>query len=334
MKSSILKIRTTILFCSVIGIIGVWAQSPSFPSGFNFQAVLRSQTGELLNSKNCNLRVSITSDIEGNTVLYSEIHTKTSSIYGALSIVVGQGVVQTGTFATIDWAGGLRYVKVEYKELGQSVYELFSITQLMAVPYALNALTVQKENDPAFTASVSAGITAKDTALWNAKSKQIYSDSNPVGTIIYFAGSTPPTGYLVCDGSLLSRAKYPALLAAIGVTYGMGDGLTTFPIPDLRGEFIRGYDNGRGLDSGRSFGSHQASGVPNITGTISGGPTYNNNTCGGAFYNNGSVWGQDKGGDNNGSWYYGFDASRSSTEYQSISEVRPRNIALLPCIKY
>lgn len=79
-----------------------------------------------------------------------------------------------------------------------------------------------------------------------------------VGTIITFPVNVTPTGFLECNGALLSRTTYADLFAVIGTTYGVGDGSTTFAIPDLRGEFIRGWDNGRGVDDGRSFGSFQA----------------------------------------------------------------------------
>lgn len=81
--------------------------------------------------------------------------------------------------------------------------------------------------------------------------------SIPVGAIMAFAMSTPPDDWLECDGSAISRTTYAALFAIIGTTYGAGDGSTTFNLPDLRGEFIRGWDNGKGTDTGRAFGSAQ-----------------------------------------------------------------------------
>lgn len=77
----------------------------------------------------------------------------------------------------------------------------------------------------------------------------------PAGTIIAYADSTPPDGWLECNGQAVSRTTYADLFAAIGTTFGAGDSLTTFNLPDLRGEFIRGWDNGRGVDVGRSLGS-------------------------------------------------------------------------------
>lgn len=94
-----------------------------------------------------------------------------------------------------------------------------------------------------------------------------------VGQLSYFVGGAiAHTGYLFCDGSLVSRASYPDLWAyaqAVGATdegswaagysgyFSVGNGSTTFRIPDLRGVFLRGLDNGRGLDPSRPWGYYQ-----------------------------------------------------------------------------
>jgi microcystin-dependent protein len=77
----------------------------------------------------------------------------------------------------------------------------------------------------------------------------------PVGTIMDFAGSVAPAGFLLCDGSAVSRTKYSTLLAVIGITYGIGDSLTTFNLPDFRGRMTIGAGSGSGL-SVRSLGDH------------------------------------------------------------------------------
>jgi microcystin-dependent protein len=83
------------------------------------------------------------------------------------------------------------------------------------------------------------------------------SGNVPVGAIITMAAPSIPAGFLECNGATVKRADYPALFSLIGTTYGAGDSSTTFTIPDLRGEFIRGFDNGRGIDSGRGYGVFQ-----------------------------------------------------------------------------
>ena len=69
----------------------------------------------------------------------------------------------------------------------------------------------------------------------------------PPGMLAPYAGGAAPPGWLLCDGALVSRAAYPGLFAAIGTTYGAGDGSTTFGLPDLRGRVIVGTGAGDGL---------------------------------------------------------------------------------------
>ena len=69
----------------------------------------------------------------------------------------------------------------------------------------------------------------------------------PVGSVISYAGSTAPNGWLLCDGSAMSRTTYAALFSAIGTTYGTGDGSTTFNLPDIRGRTAVGAGQGSGL---------------------------------------------------------------------------------------
>jgi microcystin-dependent protein len=63
------------------------------------------------------------------------------------------------------------------------------------------------------------------------------------GVVLPFAGSSPPSGWLLCNGQQVSRTTYPELFAAIGTTFGVGDGSTTFNVPDLRGRVAAGKDD-------------------------------------------------------------------------------------------
>jgi microcystin-dependent protein len=101
---------------------------------------------------------------------------------------------------------------------------------------------LQSESDPIYSASVASKISAEDTVRWNG------IIGIPVGTIIPYAGTSVPEGWKACDGTTLSRTDYALLFAAIGTAWGTGDAATTFNLPDLRGRFPRGYDNGAGND--------------------------------------------------------------------------------------
>ena len=90
----------------------------------------------------------------------------------------------------------------------------------------------------------------------------------PSGAVFCIAVATVPSGYLECNGQSVSRTTYAALFAIIGTQYGSSSG-STFKVPDLRGEFVRGFDNGRGADSGRQIGSHQSNNNAQHTHTFS-----------------------------------------------------------------
>ncbi|MEY3367861.1 MAG: hypothetical protein RI973_1016 [Bacteroidota bacterium] len=105
----------------------------------------------------------------------------------------------------------------------------------------------------------------------------------PPGSIMPFAGANPPAGWLLCNGQALSSAQYPELFSVLSTQWGNGSSGsgagagTNFNVPDLRGEFLRGLDNGRGLDPGRTLGNVQ-SGATKLPATPFTGTT--NNTGG------------------------------------------------------
>ena len=77
----------------------------------------------------------------------------------------------------------------------------------------------------------------------------VASPGVPTGSLMPYAGSSAPTGYLLCDASAVSRTTYATLFGVIGTTYGAGDGSTTFNLPDLRGRLPMGAGTGTGLNS-------------------------------------------------------------------------------------
>jgi len=114
--------------------------------------------------------------------------------------------------------------------------------------------------------SMTGGLTLSGNASSNLHAvplqqlNAVVAGVNFTGMIVMVGYSAnPPTGWLKCNGAQVSRTTYSALFAAIGTTYGSGDGSTTFHLPDFRGVFPRGFDDGRGYDSGRVFGSYQDS---------------------------------------------------------------------------
>jgi microcystin-dependent protein len=122
---------------------------------------------------------------------------------------------------------------------------------------------------PVFTGNPTAPTPApgdNDSSIATTAFVQIAAAAGvPPGAVMHFAMATAPAGWIKANGAAVSRATYAALFAAIGTTFGVGDNSTTFNVPDLRGEFVRGFDDGRTVDNGRVFGSAQTHGVATHT---------------------------------------------------------------------
>jgi microcystin-dependent protein len=184
----------------------------------------------------------------------------------------------------------------------------------------------------------------------------------PTGAVFYFAANTAPTGYLKCNGDAVPNGSgtvqgvttnFAALYAVLGSTYGAAGTL-----PDLRGEFARGWDDGRGVDTGRIFGSaqsgaaqsHTHTGSTSTTGahthTIDGVGDHSHSTNGDMFLLQGGgdgPTGSDlvrvNGTGGAGAHTHTMQSAGShshtfTTDSTGGSETRPRNISLLACIKY
>ncbi|WP_369608211.1 phage tail protein [Snodgrassella alvi] len=185
-------------------------------------------------------------------------------------------------------------------------------------------------------------------------------NTTPSGAIMYFSQSAAPSGWLKANGAALSRTTYANLFAAIGTLYGSGDGKTTFNLPDLRGEFIRSWDDGRNVDGGRGLGSwqdsqnlshihdgttweagaHDHAGWTQDSGDHNHGVPISTNGSGSNFESNGGSverWGNtNNSGMHNHHFVTDINGNHTHTFRTNATggnESRPRNIALLACIK-
>ncbi|MFB9149519.1 phage tail-collar fiber domain-containing protein [Roseovarius ramblicola] len=144
----------------------------------------------------------------------------------------------------------------------------------------------------------------------------------PAGAVMYFARATAPSGWLIADGRAVSRTTYSGLFNAVGTLFGAGNGVDTFNLPDLRGEFLRGHDQGRGVDDGRALGTAQGAATNRVSALRIAGETNISDTIPG-----------------DGSWSAGLDVGEAGNPPVPMQarttgdETRPRNVALLACIK-
>ncbi len=152
----------------------------------------------------------------------------------------------------------------------------------------------------------------------------------PPSTIGWFSRSTAPAGWLKANGAAVSRSVYSDLFNAIGTTFGAGNGSTTFNLPDYRGEFLRGWDDGRGVDSGRAFGSAQAAFAGTVSrdgwGTTGGPPSGSTSVMQGRIVVGSGL----------GEGAETLESLRAAGGNRAVTpgDTRPRNSAALICVKF
>ncbi|EPR3664702.1 phage tail protein [Escherichia coli] len=194
---------------------------------------------------------------------------------------------------------------------------------------ALAALATAADKLPYFTGVDRAALTALTSvgrAILGKTSIQSVLDylglgegsALPVGVPVPWPSATPPTGWLKCNGAAFSSEKYPNLAKVY----------PTNKLPDLRGEFIRGWDDGRGIDSGRNLLSAQNDAIQNIVGSFGRTQLFRDVLSSGPFSQHGQVLStglkETEIIEGYGAYNWTFDASRS---VRTASETRPRNIA-------
>lgn len=197
----------------------------------------------------------------------------------------------------------------------------------------LNELASALGNDADFASTVNAALAARlkldgSTAMSGSLdlgSHDLLNAGNLVGQVAWFSMSSPPNGWLKANGAALSRTTYSRLFSKISTTFGAGDGSTTFNLPDLRGEFVRGWDDARGVDVGRSLGSTQTDELKSHSHIL----TFPRLLYIGDVGTGGNIISTSPGA----SWASNV-AFPSSTGTQGGAETRPRNVSLLACIRY
>ena len=169
----------------------------------------------------------------------------------------------------------------------------------------------------------SSSVTSDKIASGAVTSDKIASGAAiPAGAVMSFAMNTAPTGWLACNGAAVSRSTYSALFSAVSTTYGAGDGSTTFNLPDLRGYFVRGSGTNSDGTAAGTFGAKQADALKTHTHPYEKNVNTLNAAFGATAYN--QVWN-------------GFNGNGSNTGNPSTgtsTETRPKNIAMLYCIKF
>ena len=226
------KLFTLIVIASFTGI--TVGQSPQKMS---FQAVVRNNSGQLVASHIVGIRISILQGSASGTAVYVETQAPTTNANGLATIEIGGGTIVTGTFAGINWSSGPYYLKIETDPAGGTNYTITGTSQLLSVPYALQA----NETDPVFGASPAKGITSGNITNWTT----VYGWGN-------HAGLYRPISYVPSWSEITSK---PTSVSGYGIT----DAVTTTGNQGISGNktfnsdlMVNGLTVGRG-NGGESY---------------------------------------------------------------------------------
>lgn len=312
-----------LLLC--LGTITAFAQNSNLvDKGFSYQGYARDAGGAALGNQDVTVKFSVS--VHGSsTIVFSEEHNLTTDPFGVFHAIIGS--VNTTDYRALAFGYNNYQMKIEVKTPATNYVEIGN-AELLAVPYAKAA-----------------------------------ANGNPVGTVLPFMGARDkvPDGYLVCDGALYDPVLYPALAAVIGTSFD--DDNTQHMLPDLRGQFLRGWhdnhpdadldqgDRVGGISNSGGVGSRQAeniiahthNGHTNITGDHNHNvPNTGNITSIGLAFSDGTTTAVDLDNttgqlnlgatrpmNNNGAHQHSF-----TTDSHGGFENRPKNIAVLYIIKY
>ena len=263
-------------------------------------------------------RVNIGMD---NIVSYSGV-SKSEFTWAVIQSVLKQKAIDFGmpVVTTSEWVGGDVYPLLEKPPYHGYMSIKCYANGTMIMTYRAHSIGVNKE----YIASYLDGTLSGWKEL--ASVDMLPVDTLPVGAILPYAGNTSslPNGFLFCDGSAISRTTYKELFSKIGTNYGVGDGSTTFNVPNLENNSFMEFQAERGVV--------KSAGLPNITGAFT-------NCMGsdagadGAFYYN-PPWTSGQGAGNGQRTTMRFDASRSSSIYGNSTTVQPKSVTVRAIIKY
>jgi microcystin-dependent protein len=311
------------------------------PTTLSYQGLLTDANGAPVTDASYDITFSFYTAPSGGTAAFTRGAISVQTFKGLFTVILGNG--QGNNNAALPYTLGSTQYYVGIKNGAQA--ELTPRATLTAVPYAFQAQSVvavdaaiitsgilpdarlsgnlQDLADGSLTGSkVGSGINASNiTAGTLPISVLPSSEKIPPGTVIAFAGTTIPTGWLLCDGTAVSRTiTYNSLFAAIGVSWGGGNGTTTFNLPDLRGQFLRGNDS-------RSDASKVDPDAPRVAGSLQD-DGFESHTHGVSSNNTGL------GGNSPLSLSNGVSIGFVTTTSTGGAETRPKNASVNFIIKY
>ncbi|RLD58821.1 MAG: hypothetical protein DRJ05_07380, partial [Bacteroidetes bacterium] len=150
-------------FTFVLLISGITVLTGQTQQGINYQAVVRDDSGDIVQNHNISMEVSIISDSITGTLIYKETHSPTTNEFGLINIVVGNGSPISGNFSQIDWSGHIHFIRTDIELFGGTGFEYMGTSQFNSVPYSYYAET------------------SGDGTQWGSNENDIYYNGGNIG---------------------------------------------------------------------------------------------------------------------------------------------------------
>jgi uncharacterized protein (TIGR02145 family) len=195
--------------------------SAQAPLGIPYQAIARNASGAAIASTAVRVRFSIRDSIATGIIRYQETHNPTTSALGLFSVNVGRGTVVSGSFAGINWGRNAKFLQVELDPAGGTSYTDLGTTQMMSVPYALNALTAQTAAN-----GLNNGTATNQMMYWNGSSWTTLNPGSNGQTLTICNGVLTWTTGGVCP-SVLSTLSTTSASAITTTTASSGGNITS-----------------------------------------------------------------------------------------------------------
>lgn len=197
----------TIIMLSLLAFMASPALAQA-PEGIPYQAAVRNASGDLIVSQSVSFQISVLQGTATGTAVYVEEQSVTTNAYGMASLTIGDGTASSGTIASIDWANGPYFLKIEIDPAGGTSYTDLGATQLMSVPFALYAKNAENAGDPdqwdensnGLHTTNNVGIGAVSTASF---ALTVRGNSNIIGAV-GVDGSVDVTGQVTVSASASS----------------------------------------------------------------------------------------------------------------------------------
>lgn len=200
--------------------------SAQAPSGINYQAVARSASGTVMANKTLGVRISILAGSASGSADYVEKHSVSTNTYGLFNLIIGGGTAQTGTFSSVNWGGGSKFLKLEIDTNNGSSYTTLSSTQMMSVPYALYAEKSGSGGSSGVTGSGTANYLSKWSSSSALTNSLLYDNGTSVGCGISNLNSNhrfSTTGSLLVSGNFETDNNSNSAVGVQGIYTGTGN---------------------------------------------------------------------------------------------------------------